>query len=78
MEIPTPHDQARAEEALRLLEGPVFSAAMEGARATFIREWEAAETVDERERAWASVHALREVQRQLRRIVSRGTVAGAQ
>lgn len=69
--------RARAEEALRILEGPVFADAMAATKEAFIREWTEADTVAAREAAHAKVCGLVEVQRQLRRIVSRGTVAGA-
>lgn len=75
MQIPTPHDKARAEEAARILSGPVFADAMAFAQDSFRREWMEAETVEAREAAWAKTHALDEVQRQLRRIVNRGTGA---
>lgn len=70
--------RARAEEALRILQGPVFSDALTAARESFIRDWEEADTVADREAAHAKVLGLTEVRRQLRRIISRGTVAGAE
>jgi len=63
---------AEAEEALRLLNGPVFGRAYDEARRLFIDEWIGAETVQHRELCWSKVAGLDEVQRQLRRIIGQG------
>jgi hypothetical protein len=63
---------ARAEEASRLLHGPVFADAYARARQLFIQEWEEADSTQRRELCWAKVAGLTEVQRQLRRIISAG------
>ncbi len=69
---------ARAQEANNLLNGPIFSTAFDHARSLFIREWDDAETVQIREVCWAKVQGLKEVQRQLRRIISKGKHASRQ
>jgi hypothetical protein len=70
--------QARAVEADRLLNGPVFADAMAAAREQFIEEWEEEEAPDLREVCWAKVVGLKEVQRQLRRIIAKGEYASRQ
>lgn len=68
---------ARAEEASRLLHGPVFTDAYAATRELFITEWLEATTVQSRELCWAKVAGLAEVQRQLRRIVGDGEHASS-
>lgn len=63
---------AEAEEASRLLHGPVFRAAFAEAEARFMAAWRSCNETDEREMYWAKVAGLDEVKRQLRRIVSQG------
>ena len=78
MSTPDTALRARAEEAQRILDGPVFAEAMREARESLIKDWIEGDTVAKREVAHGSIRALGEVQRQLRRIVNRGTVAGAE
>lgn len=66
---------ARAEEANRLLHGPVFEDAYAATRKLFVDEWLEADTIEQRELAHAKVAGLVEVQRQLRRILSAGEYA---
>lgn len=66
---------ARAEEARRLLNGPIFEEAFEEARTIFVDEWIGAQGAVEREACHAKVIGLIEVQRQLRGIISRGEYA---
>lgn len=63
---------AEAEEASRLLNGPVFRDAFANAEARFIAAWRTCLEPEEREMYWAKVVGLDEVRRQLRRIVSQG------
>ena len=63
---------AEAQEAERLLNGPVFTKAYAATREHFIREWQEAKDVASRELAHAKVAGLAEVQRQLRRTISAG------
>jgi len=63
---------AEAQEAERLLNGPVFTKAFTATQEEFLREWLAAEDIAGRELAYAKVLGLKEVQRQLRRTISAG------
>ena len=76
MSRPTLEQQARLGLHSNLLsEDEAFQAAVAATRDLFTQEWERAETVAEREMCWAKMAGLAEVQRQLRRMVSRGEVA---
>ncbi len=55
----------KARRALQLLEDPVLTEALEVAHDTFVDEWVAAGTVEDREAAWGRVHGLAEVLRHL-------------
>ncbi len=68
----------RGEEAGRLLQDPVFVSAFDEIRERFIREWEKADSVPDREMCWAKVTGLGEVRRQLRRVISQGEHASRQ
>jgi len=57
--------QRKAQRALQLLEDPVLTEALEAARDTFVDDWIAAGTVEDREAAWGRVHGLAEVLRHL-------------
>ena len=72
MEHSRGHLIARAEEANRLLNGPIMQEAFAEAEALFIREWKEAETPARREICWAKVAGLDEVRRHLRRVKSQG------
>ncbi len=53
--------QQKALRARQLLEDPVLTESLEAARESFFDEWMAAGKVEDREAAWAKVHALAEV-----------------
>lgn len=57
--------QQKAVRALQLLEDEVLTEALEAARDTFIDEWIASGTVEDREAAWGRIHGLAEVLRHL-------------
>ncbi len=69
---------ARAREADQLLNGNVFGQVLAESREQIIRDWENAEDPIEREQCWAALRGLREVQRQLRRVISQGEHASRQ
>ena len=72
MEHSKGHLVARAEEANRLLNGPIMKEAFAEAEAVFMEEWKQADTVARREMCWAKVAGLEEVRRHLRRVKSQG------
>jgi hypothetical protein len=53
--------QQKARRAKQLLEDPVLTEALETARDTFVDEWIAAGTVEDREACWGRIHGLAEV-----------------
>lgn len=69
---------ARAEEASRLLNGAVCAEVFEAVYRIFVAEWEGTEDQQKQLKCWAKVAGLREVQRQLRRIVAQGEHASHQ
>lgn len=69
---------ARAEEASRLLDGAVGKGVFQSAYDSFVVEWEATEDPQKQLRCWAKVAGLREIQRQLHRIVADGEHASHQ
>lgn len=65
----------RAEE---LLEDEVLAAAFTALEVEYTREWRQGKTLEDRERAWAKVHAVEEVHRKLRAALANGELAAAQ
>ena len=75
MEHSRGHLVARAEEANRLLNGPIMKEAFAEAEALFVKSWKESKTPEAREMCWAKVAGLDEVRRHLRRVKSQGEYA---
>lgn len=65
----------RGNRARRLLEDRAFKEAIADVEAEAIRDWKLFETPEEREGAWALVHALGKVQERLRHVMADGEYA---
>jgi hypothetical protein len=66
---------ARAEEAQRLLDGPIFREAWAEAEAKVIRAWEQAESTAVRESCWSQLQGIKLMRKELTRIIKRGEYA---
>lgn len=71
------HDMQRGEEALRILNSPVFADAFDQVRQAYLRTWEALPTADteDAQDVHRRIKALADVRKQLEAIVSGGKLA---
>lgn len=63
---------ARGTVAARLLNDPVVMGILGEVERNMLRDWLAGGSVEERERAWATIHALEGIRGEFRRIIAQG------